>query len=1347
MVQTNFNASDAASLAAVLLDIGSGADSATNTAYAITLTQALSAASESVGLKSGSSVTLESSFPFIVNAFTVTGTMTADLNFTGTVTLNNGVFNNASLTSNGTGTIIAGLYTGAVLGTLGDSGDSASNNGTIAYNGTFAAVEFATGTVQNGWNGLATALISGAAGGVFLETSGLVQNGGTVIATGTTSAAVVLASGTVDNGQIGDAGALISGGQNGVEITGAGVVVNAGTIIGAASDGVYLGSGTVTNGQIGDVAALIDGGPADNGVWIGAGLGIVNNFATIETGGAAGVLLEAGGRLVNGAANDTSATVIGVLEGVNLTLSGLVQNFGTIAIKPGGTSQSAIGVFLDNGGTIQNSSTAAVIGGVAWGAIVEGGGGAITNLGTIESSGTSGLGADLTAGGTIINESAATISGAFDGARISAGTVGAGAIVDNFGTIIGTVGVDFASGPTPAAGTLTNDGLIASSAGASGFAVQFGSGTERLVLRSAGTIVGHVLGAAGGGTTMELAAGTQGTLSALASDGGTVTDGNGSFVFGEIGTIALDTGASWAVAAPGSADTVINAGALNVTGGALTVSGSLSNSGEIGIAGATLIAANGILSDPGVITVGAGGVLNALGGGITAAGTADLQIGGGVSAALDVSGAGAEVTSVHGIGIGSSGQGSGLISLGGTVVAGTPFAGDDAIYTGGSAGSSGALTVSGAGSELRATGQFSVGLGGGGSLLVEDGATVITGGDTADASAGVDIGRLPGAAGQATVTGASSLLTNTGRFVVGDAGLGSLAINAGATVVTSPGTVGGLAGLVVGNAASASGSALDVSGTGAKLQVGGLLDVGVNGSGVLELSGGGSVTAGSLDAGNIASAVGEISLSGTATDLSVTGSATVADDGTGVLSVLNGATFSAASLTIGSQGDSSGALVVSGDGSVVQLSGALNIGTALGIGDLTVGPGAAVHASVVSLQGQVVLEGGLLDPTVQLINQGQTAGGFGTIAAGDIVDEGMIQAGGNKASQRLLLVQGTILGGGTLTANGALPGSNATGVLQINAGGTMELTGPVINAAATTFTDNLTPTGIYSVNNSVVDVTFADAAGVLKLDDIAGFGGTITTHQAGDSFVVSGGTLSGLNVSNGNTLTMSDSGSGGTDKIIFGSAISAAGFNIVNGNTVQVACFAAGTRIETGTGFRAVEDLCVGDRVVTAEDGSDEPVVWIGLRAVHCVSHPRPETVWPVRVRAGAFGSNVPVRDLYLSPDHAIFVNDALVPVKLLINGASIAQVRRDHVQYFHVELPRHAIILAEGLPVESYLETGDRTNFRDAADAVRLFPDFASAGTALLWETRGAAPLVTTGPALEAARRMVRHDNDLRAA
>jgi hypothetical protein len=217
-----------------------------------------------------------------------------------------------------------------------------------------------------------------------------------------------------------------------------------------------------------------------------------------------------------------------------------------------------------------------------------------------------------------------------------------------------------------------------------------------------------------------------------------------------------------------------------------------------------------------------------------------------------------------------------------------------------------------------------------------------------------------------------------------------------------------------------------------------------------------------------------------------------------------------------------------------------------------------------------------------------------------------------------------------------------------------------------------------------------------------------------------------------------NAGAGGIDTIIFGSAIDAGGFSIVNNNTL-VACFAEGTRIQTAAGLVAVEALAVGDDVTVLEGGC-EKVVWIGHREVNCHVHPAPETVWPVRVRAGAFGENVPLRDLYLSPDHAVFVNDVLVPVKLLIDGDSITQVRRDRVTYFHVELPEHAVILAERLPVESYLDTGDRANFGDGT-TIRLFPDFVTCfrpETAPVWETRGAAPLVLAGQELGTARKAV---------
>ncbi len=120
-----------------------------------------------------------------------------------------------------------------------------------------------------------------------------------------------------------------------------------------------------------------------------------------------------------------------------------------------------------------------------------------------------------------------------------------------------------------------------------------------------------------------------------------------------------------------------------------------------------------------------------------------------------------------------------------------------------------------------------------------------------------------------------------------------------------------------------------------------------------------------------------------------------------------------------------------------------------------------------------------------------------------------------------------------------------------------------------------------------------------------------------------------------------------------------------------------------------------------------------------------------VRVHAGAFGAGLPRRDLWLSPDHAVFFDGVLIPVRHLINGRTIVQKRVPRVTYYHLELPDHDVILAEGLPCESYLDTGNRASFGNHDGPIRLHPDFST----LSWEVLGCAPLIVTGPQLDAAR------------
>jgi hypothetical protein len=182
---------------------------------------------------------------------------------------------------------------------------------------------------------------------------------------------------------------------------------------------------------------------------------------------------------------------------------------------------------------------------------------------------------------------------------------------------------------------------------------------------------------------------------------------------------------------------------------------------------------------------------------------------------------------------------------------------------------------------------------------------------------------------------------------------------------------------------------------------------------------------------------------------------------------------------------------------------------------------------------------------------------------------------------------------------------------------------------------------------------------------------------------------------------------------------------------VPTACFAAGTRILTLNGEVAVEDLAVGDQVVLAE-GSPAAIIWIGYRDLAFARHPAPETVRPVRIKPGALAMGVPHRELSLSPDHALYFDGALVQAKDLVDGAVITQDWQvASARYFHVELASHGILLAEGAPAESYLDTGHRGIYANSAEPLILHPDLMQRRR----EAESVAPLVTGGPELAAIR------------
>jgi collagen type I/II/III/V/XI/XXIV/XXVII alpha len=460
--------------------------------------------------------------------------------------------------------------------------------------------------------------------------------------------------------------------------------------------------------------------------------------------------------------------------------------------------------------------------------------------------------------------------------------------------------------------------------------------------------------------------------------------------------------------------------------------------------------------------------------------------------------------------------------------------------------------------------------------------------------------------------------------------------------------------------------------------------------------------------------------------------------------------------------DGATAAFESGSGTPDTIDNSLTaVGTA---GVLNLLDGASFQAAgSLLVNGEVVLGGGTLAaPSGQL-----TIGTSGDVAGFGVVDPGTPVADGGTIEAK----------GGTLTLPGA---SSITGLgtLQADPGGSLALqafggysqsivNNGVIDAVSAGIGGTLKFTGSYSGTGAFVieggpdagdkavlelpagvsgNVGFDVNYGELLVDSASTFNGTVSGFNNNDSIVLTGisnaatatlvGNLLDLRTSGGTfvtavTLNTTSANYSGATFSVFENLGSTKATVTVSG---ALPCFAAGTRIRTMTGDVNVERLAVGD-IVRSHFAGSAPIAWLGHRHVNCRRHPDPSKVWPVLVSAHAFGPRIPECDLWLSPDHAVFVDDVLIPIKYLINGKTIVQRRVEEVVYYHVELGEHDVLLAEGMYAESYLENGCRAGFDNAGELVSLYPDFGARRR----EALGCAPFVVTGPKLDAVKASTR--------
>jgi Hint domain len=155
----------------------------------------------------------------------------------------------------------------------------------------------------------------------------------------------------------------------------------------------------------------------------------------------------------------------------------------------------------------------------------------------------------------------------------------------------------------------------------------------------------------------------------------------------------------------------------------------------------------------------------------------------------------------------------------------------------------------------------------------------------------------------------------------------------------------------------------------------------------------------------------------------------------------------------------------------------------------------------------------------------------------------------------------------------------------------------------------------------------------------------------------------------------------------------------------STSCLLKGTKILTPSGDRPVQELQIGDEVQTL--AGRKTIKWIGYnKFTKEEGRAWQDSIMPIRVARFAIDDHTPHCDLYLSPYHCIFFNEALIPVMYLINEATIAQDTPSDmsaIEYYHIELDTHEVIYAEGALVESF-DGSSRENFSNFVQYERLY-------------------------------------------
>jgi collagen type I alpha len=349
---------------------------------------------------------------------------------------------------------------------------------------------------------------------------------------------------------------------------------------------------------------------------------------------------------------------------------------------------------------------------------------------------------------------------------------------------------------------------------------------------------------------------------------------------------------------------------------------------------------------------------------------------------------------------------------------------------------------------------------------------------------------------------------------------------------------------------------------------------------------------------------------------------------------------------------------------------------------------------------------GVFAEDTQVYNSGNITGGAGGVGGNG--GAGVLLTGGT-----ILTTSGTISGG----AAGA-GGSMGDSVLFGGGGGNLPKTDELIVDPGAVFNGAI---GGFMIGDSI------EIVGVTATRVASDFGVT--------AVALGGGSYQFQGSAGGDTLATALNGT-----LDFAGSYSHFYFELTNtsaGTLITLAeapCYLRGTRIATPRGEVPIELLKIGDEVTTLD--GPKAIRWIGRRAYSHECADDAKAVWPVRIERGALGENLPRRELWVSPEHALYIDGMLIPAAALVNDVSIcreetgSKASLQSVSYFHLEFDKHAVIYAEGAPAESFVDDHSRGMFDNAPEYRTLYPH------SVREPVRFCAPRVEDGEELQQVRQ-----------